>query len=90
VGHILSGHGGWPNLTATPNPFNPEDYDMSAKLFDIKELEADVDKEMLDEHVKDAKQKLITKRKEIRNAERIVRNLEREYQLLLLEITDDA
>ena len=63
---------------------------MSAKLFDIKELEADVDKEMLDEHVKDAKQKLITKRKEIRNAERIVRNLEREYQLLLLEITDDA
>ena len=63
---------------------------MSAKLFDIKELEADVDKDMLDEHVKDAKRKLITKRKEIRNAERIVRNLEREYQLLLLEITDDA
>ena len=63
---------------------------MSAKLFDIKELEADVDAEMLDAHVADAKKKLIAKRKEIRNAERIVRNLEREYQLLLLEITDDA
>ncbi len=63
---------------------------MSAALFDIKELEADVDAEMLESHVKEAKSKLIDKRKQIRNAERIVRNLEREYQLLLLEITDDA
>lgn len=63
---------------------------MSAKLFDIKDLERDVDKEMLDVHMQEAKTKLIGKRKEIRRAERIVRNLEREYQLLLLEITDDA
>ncbi len=63
---------------------------MSTKLFDITKLEADVDAEMLETHVKEAKGKLIGKRKEIRNAERIVRNLEREYQLLLLEITDDA
>jgi hypothetical protein len=63
---------------------------MSAKLLDIKALEADVDKEMLDEHVKEAKKKLIAKRREIKRAEQIVRNLEREYQLLLLEITDDA
>ncbi len=60
------------------------------QLLDIKALEADVDAEMLDSHLKDAKKKLIGKRKEIKNAERIVRNLEREYQLLLLEITDDA
>ena len=59
-------------------------------LFDVNALEADVDKEMLEAHVKDAKARLISKRKEIRSAERIVRNLEREYQLLLLEITDDA
>ncbi len=63
---------------------------MSAKLFDIKELETEVDKEMTEAHVKEAKAKLIGKRKEIRRAERIVRNLEREYALLLLEITDDA
>ena len=63
---------------------------MSAALFDIKELEADVDKEMLDAHVKDAKAKLVGKRREIKRAEQIVRNLEREYQLLLLEITDNA
>jgi hypothetical protein len=78
---------------ASPDFFylnQPEDYDMSAKLFDIKELEADVDKEMLDEHVKEAKKRLISKRREVNHAEQIVRNLEREYQLLLLEIADDA
>jgi hypothetical protein len=64
---------------------------MSAtKLFDIKALEADVDKEMFEEHLKDAKKKLITKRKEIASAERIVRNLRREYDVLVLEISDDA
>lgn len=61
---------------------------MSANLIDIKALEADVDKEMLDEHVKDAKNKLIAKRREIKRADRIVRNLELEYSLLLIEITD--
>ena len=40
--------------------------------------------------VKEAKSKLVGKRKEIKRAEQIVRNLEREYQLLLLEITDNA
>lgn len=63
---------------------------MSAKLFDIKKLEEDVDAEMTEAHVKEAKAKLIGKRKEIRKAEQIVRNHEREYQLLLLEITDNA
>jgi len=64
---------------------------MSAtNLFDIKKLEEDVDKEMLDAHVKEAKTKLIGKRKDIRKAEQVVRNLEREYALLLLEITDNA
>lgn len=63
---------------------------MSAKLFDIKKLEEDVDAEMTEAHVKEAKVKLIGKRKEIRKAEQIVRNHEREYQLLLLEITDNA
>lgn len=63
---------------------------MGAALFDIKELEKDVDKEMLDAHVKEAKAKLIGKRKEIGAAERIVRNLRREYDVLLLEITDNA
>ena len=61
-----------------------------AALFDVNALEAEVDKEMLDTHVKEAKKKLIDKRKEIKRAEQIVRNLEREYALLLLEITDNA
>jgi len=62
----------------------------AAKLFDIKELERDVDAALLEAHIKDAKAKLIGKRKEIGAAERIVRNLRREYDVLLLEISDDA
>ncbi len=62
----------------------------AAKLFDIKKLEDDVDAEMLEAHVKDAKRKLIAKRKDIGAAESIVRNLRREYDVLLLEISDDA
>jgi hypothetical protein len=63
---------------------------MSAKLFDVKALETEVDEEMLEAHIKEAKAKLITKRKEIKRAEQIVRNLRREYDVLLLEISDDA
>lgn len=59
-------------------------------LFDVNELEKEVDKEMADEAMKEAKAKLITKRREIGRAERIVRNLNREYDVLLLDITEGA
>jgi hypothetical protein len=67
-----------------------EETTMSAALFDVSKLVEEVDAEIDADHLKDAKKKLITKRREIKNAERIVRNLEREYALLLLEITDNA
>ena len=65
---------------------------MSAKpkLFDINALEAEVDEEMVKKHIAEAKTKLIAKRQEIGKAERIVRNLRREYDVLVLEISDDA
>lgn len=63
---------------------------MTKPLFDVNQLVDEVDAEIDADHLKDAKKKLIGKRREIKNAERIVRNLEREYALLLLEITDDT
>lgn len=63
---------------------------MGTTLLDVTKLVEEVDAEIDADHLKDAKKKLITKRREIKNAERIVRNLEREYALLLLEITDNA
>lgn len=62
----------------------------AAKLFDIKELEQEVDEEMAKKHLTEAKTKLIAKRQDIAKAERIVRNLRREYDVLVLEISDDA
>ncbi len=59
-------------------------------MFDVKELEAEVDKEISDDALKLAKVKLISKRKEIGAAKQIVRNFEREYDVLLLEITDEV
>lgn len=59
-------------------------------LFDIKTLEAEVDKEVAEEAMNSAKKRLIAKRQEITRAKRIVRNLTREYDALVLEITDEA
>ena len=59
-------------------------------MFDIKELEAEVDQEVALEVLEAAKEKLKSKRRQIGQAKAVVRNLEREYQALLLEVTDDA
>ena len=58
-------------------------------MFDVKALEAEVDADFADDAIKKAKAKLIVKRKEISSAKQIVRNFEREYDVLLLEITDE-
>lgn len=57
--------------------------------FDVKELEAEIDQEVTDAAVKAAKKKLIGKRTEVQQAKQVLRNLEREYNLLLLEVTDE-
>ena len=59
-------------------------------LFDINKLEAEVDKEMIERMIDEAKAKLIAKRQDIKRAERIVRNLQREYDVLVLEISENA
>lgn len=59
-------------------------------MFDVKKLETEVDKEVAAEAMEAAKGKLKSKRREIGRAETIVRNLRREYDALLLEISDDA
>lgn len=59
-------------------------------MFDIKELEREVDKEVADEVMKEAKKKLIAKRKEIGKAKAMLRNLENEYKALLHEVSEDA
>lgn len=59
-------------------------------MFDIKALEGEIDKEMADEAMAQAKEKLVVKRREIKRAETIVRNLRREYDALLLEVTEDV
>jgi hypothetical protein len=43
-----------------------------------------------EENLKVAKKKLVTKNRDIRAAKRVVANLEREYQALLLEISEDV
>ena len=57
---------------------------------DMAELEAEVDADMRKEFVAEAKKLLIGKRREIGRAKKIVRNLEREYDVLVLEISDDG
>jgi hypothetical protein len=59
-------------------------------MFDVKKLESDVDAEMAEEAIEEAKDKMKSKRQEIKRAERIVRNLRREYDALVLEITEDV
>ena len=59
-------------------------------MFDIKKLAQDAEAEVAEEDIKQAKKKLVTKQRDIRHAKRIVANLEREYQSLLLEISEDV
>ena len=59
-------------------------------MFDIKKLETEVDKEVAAEVLEAAKSKLKAKRREIGRAKAVVRNLENEYQALLLEVSEDA
>ncbi len=59
-------------------------------MFDIKELESTVDQEVAEEVLREAKEKLKTKRRAIGKAKAIVRNLELEYGALLQEISSDA
>ena len=59
-------------------------------MIDVGALEAEVDQEVADEAIKKAKAKLIVKRKEIGTAKQIVSNLEREYAVLLMEVTDEV
>ena len=59
-------------------------------MFDIKKLEAEVDKEVADELIDAAKSKLKAKRRDIQRAKAVLRNLENEYQALLLEVSEDA
>lgn len=59
-------------------------------MFEIKKLEAEIDKEVAAEAIEMAKGKLKSKRREIGRAKAVVRNLEREYDALLLEVSDDA
>ena len=58
-------------------------------MFDVNKLADEVDKEVTEAAVKDAKAKLVTKQKDIRHAKRILANLDREYHSLLLEISEE-
>ena len=59
-------------------------------MFDIKELEKEVDAEVAEEVLKEAKNKLKAKRREIGQSRAVLRNLENEYKALLLEVSEDA
>ena len=59
-------------------------------MFDIKKLDAEVDKEVSEEIMKAAKTKLIAKKRDIGRATALVRNLKAEYAALLVEVSDDA
>ncbi len=59
-------------------------------MFDIKKLDAEVDKEVSDEIIKAAKAKLTTKKRDVLRAKAVVRNLEAEYAALLVEVSEDA
>lgn len=76
-----------PQLTFDGVTYYP---DKETHMFDIKELESEVDKEVAEEVLKEAKTKLKAKRKEIGKAKAIVRNLELAYGALLQEISSDA
>ncbi|MFG1395898.1 hypothetical protein [Roseixanthobacter pseudopolyaromaticivorans] len=59
-------------------------------MFDIKEVEKQARAEIAKERGDKAKARLKDKLKQIAAAERIVQNLKNEYEVLLLEIGDDA
>lgn len=59
-------------------------------MFDINELEKEVDAEVAKEVIDAAKDKLKAKRRDIQRAKAVLRNLENEYKALLLEVSEDA
>jgi len=55
----------------------------------LAQLQEEVEKEINDEIIKEAKERLKKKRREIEQAKRILANLKLEYDALLLEIDRD-
>lgn len=55
----------------------------------LAQLQEEVEKEINDEIIKEAKERLKEKRREIEQAKRILANLKLEYDALLLEIDRD-
>ena len=58
-------------------------------LFDVKEAEEAARAEIAEDRIKDAKKKIKTKLTEIAAAEAVVRNLKREYDVLMEDIGDN-
>ncbi len=58
--------------------------------FDVKQAEADAKKELAEEASKEAKRKIKSKLAEIASAEKVLRNLRGEYEVLLEDIGDSA
>jgi hypothetical protein len=59
-------------------------------MFDIKQVQADAEKEIADERSKRAKDKIKDKLREIDKAKKIVANLQNEYEILLKDIGADV
>ena len=59
-------------------------------VFDVKAAQAEAEKELAEERTKEAKNKIKTKLKEIASAEKMLKNLRREYAVLLEDIGETA